>query len=837
MPTPSALPVERLPDVKLAICLEGALRAARSSEVCRKALAGRLSLQVGHYLRVGDKKEAVAEFSCSLLDAATVCDLIRDHDREVGDTATNVYIGPVYKPLKSDVRLIVNGSINREIFDVQVETVEALGLDDYERQMELQTDAVYQANNNSDLTIDQRVDLLGPATFGELSHVQEAPSQAADVQVATTTAEDPLGDTGPYQNNRPTVDLARADPGVCGHFVPTEPTWDKSENPDGPVEEQLLADSEDAPEDTYDPATYSPAQGTEHANGSWYSVVGEVPVPTKTSFAKVSQVKVRPQKKLVVLAPPVASTFVEHYDRWKTCRQCDLGGQRCQIVLCRGTLPCDVLYIGEGPGACLAGDTLIEVAYRDLTKYPNGVPISQLVGKEFQVYSFNTKLGRLALGNARNVRRTGTEMTYRVTYSWWGAARDGKGGREKYFNSIIVTSNHQFLLRSSLTRYREGEDRYTYVGYKSIDEGLTIGDSIQPFYRYSSENYATIGTDHTSIVFEHILLAAHKFGVELKGQEMQVHHKNKNKWDNSFENLDLLSLEEHARLHGFEDNPMSNPLVRETHRQAVQSEEYREKLSKKMKEVLSDPAAYEKRLREIDSYKHKIAETVKKNYDNPEIYYKFLRGRKYRGGTRMSEERKRELWYKKFPSIVYPEDDLFRENHEICDIEPYGIIDVYDMEVEEHSNFAAHGIFVHNSEDTMGIPFVGPAGILLDAIDASAFQKHGTLRRAFTNLVACFPRAAKEAGINEPDGVEIEACAERLRELVYLAQPKLVVFVGALAAKWFPKCAPNYDGQTVQITHPAAILRTPSLGQELAARRAASVVTTAVKRLLETLDA
>lgn len=44
-------------------------------------------------------------------------------------------------------------------------------------------------------------------------------------------------------------------------------------------------------------------------------------------------------------------TWEQHVERWKDCRKCPLCDQRYQICLARGTVPCDVLFIGEAPGA------------------------------------------------------------------------------------------------------------------------------------------------------------------------------------------------------------------------------------------------------------------------------------------------------------------------------------------------------------------------------------------------------------------------------------------------------------------------------------------------------
>lgn len=45
------------------------------------------------------------------------------------------------------------------------------------------------------------------------------------------------------------------------------------------------------------------------------------------------------------------STWTDHVERWRDCRLCTLCDQRSNIVLARGDIPCDVLFIGEAPGA------------------------------------------------------------------------------------------------------------------------------------------------------------------------------------------------------------------------------------------------------------------------------------------------------------------------------------------------------------------------------------------------------------------------------------------------------------------------------------------------------
>ena len=115
-------------------------------------------------------------------------------------------------------------------------------------------------------------------------------------------------------------------------------------------------------------------------------------------------------------------------------------------------------------------------------------------------------------------------------------------------------------------------------------------------------------------------------------------------------------------------------------------------------------------------------------------------------------------------------------------------------------------------EDLQGIPFVGPAGKLLDdmlsIIDLSRHQNC-----YIANIVKCRPPRNRD-----PLETEQEACIHYLRNQVALIQPKIIVCLGRIAAKRLIN--PNYritreHGAWVQkngiwmtaIYHPSALLR------------------------------
>lgn len=46
----------------------------------------------------------------------------------------------------------------------------------------------------------------------------------------------------------------------------------------------------------------------------------------------------------------MASAYAVHAAMWKDCKRCGLCERRQRVVLYRGTVPCDILFVGEAPG-------------------------------------------------------------------------------------------------------------------------------------------------------------------------------------------------------------------------------------------------------------------------------------------------------------------------------------------------------------------------------------------------------------------------------------------------------------------------------------------------------
>lgn len=114
-------------------------------------------------------------------------------------------------------------------------------------------------------------------------------------------------------------------------------------------------------------------------------------------------------------------------------------------------------------------------------------------------------------------------------------------------------------------------------------------------------------------------------------------------------------------------------------------------------------------------------------------------------------------------------------------------------------------------EDKQGIPFVGPAGKLLDSmlemIDLDRSKVY------IANMVKCRPPKNRD-----PQENELAACRLWLERQIYLVDPKIIVCLGRISAKalineefritvqhgqWF-----DVNGRRVMATfHPSALLR------------------------------
>ena len=138
-----------------------------------------------------------------------------------------------------------------------------------------------------------------------------------------------------------------------------------------------------------------------------------------------------------------------------------------------------------------------------------------------------------------------------------------------------------------------------------------------------------------------------------------------------------------------------------------------------------------------------------------------------------------------------------------------------------------------DSEDVLGKPFKGPAGKLLDDIISNSLSEE--TRVGITNAVGCIPYDEEGQKLPRPPKFAIEECLPRLKQIVAIANPRLIVSVGETATKalWFVYRNPL----VVPIIHPAALLRMNTAQFGLEVQRAVIVIRDGWRKVQESKNA
>ena len=248
-------------------------------------------------------------------------------------------------------------------------------------------------------------------------------------------------------------------------------------------------------------------------------------------FFNTSQVRVKKVKKVKLKASSNAELKIPIKDQYhqqleeaysRQCGACTIPEQTTNInpkIPPSGSDNPDIYILGEAPG-CISGDSLIDVCYRDKTKYPDGISIKSLVGrKDFFVYSLDVEKNKLVLGNVKRVWKTGRKKVYEVTYEWWCNRPDKL---VKFYNSLVVTKSHPFLLRGDRIKSSYTGNKNFSGKYLSIKDGLRVGHSLEPFYRNTSDymqGYSSIRLGSKKSVNEGRFLLECKVGMRLGKKE------------------------------------------------------------------------------------------------------------------------------------------------------------------------------------------------------------------------------------------------------------------------------------------------------------------------------
>lgn len=398
-------------------------------------------------------------------------------------------------------------------------------------------------------------------------------------------------------------------------------------------------------------------------------------------------------------------------------------------------------------GLCVAEGTLIDTP-RDLSVYPNGVPIEELAGKSgFYVYSFDHEQKKITLSEVEKVWRTGEKEVWRLRYGWYSGQR-----KERYVeDELLATPEHLIMLHNG--------------SYKPL-KALKIGESLKAFNTsYSTDGYRQIGLGTGKTVSEHRYLLEFALGRKLAANEV-AHHVDHNFLNNNFDNLAPEDYRAHAanhrRLEWQKKTAEERRAWSEKHRARMRSG-VAQRMSRKFWDNLSDA--------ELSAYKELKRQEHFKQSDEIKVYHRqrarewftllpldeqqrrreFFRKESRERWNNLSDAEK-ETWNESFklernPRFKSEIDETkvrqalieaggrigktceilqvdwrtfdrrlkmygitreeirerYIDNHKVVSIEPTGVtVPVYDMKVKRTHNFVANGIVVHNSGATPG---------------------------------------------------------------------------------------------------------------------------------------
>lgn len=375
---------------------------------------------------------------------------------------------------------------------------------------------------------------------------------------------------------------------------------------------------------------------------------------------------------------------------------------------------------------CLHGDTKIAIpgGYKSLKELADEYSLDE----QFVVYSYDHHKQQIVPSFGKQARKTRTDHAWKVIF---------ENGQE-----IIGTSNHRLMMRDGT--------------YRRIDK-LNVGDSLMPFYRkdlFGTKNdqgdgYRWIYTKHNDPgrrpgwIAEHTLIAEWVSGCQVQKDEV-VHHKNFIKHDNNPDNLQIMKKSEHNQYHA--------KILHEQRKQTGWWENFKEEHSKWMKEnnpaerkditfgvILSlcdqfgfnqkkicsllktDPNTIKRRLRRkgFSSFES-FAKTYDSDWKNHGQDNCGLKNPKYdhslsyqdvcnafsHGMSSNELASCLDTTYTKIRNRIaqegfktFTEWTQSFENHKVAKIEYYGIIDLYDLTVDEYKNFATDSVISHNTPE------------------------------------------------------------------------------------------------------------------------------------------
>jgi ribonucleotide reductase alpha subunit len=325
---------------------------------------------------------------------------------------------------------------------------------------------------------------------------------------------------------------------------------------------------------------------------------------------------------------------------------------------------------------CIIGSTLIAVA-----DGRNAVSIEQLAleGKDVPVYSTDVATGQVQIKFGRNPRKTGIKSEV-----WKLTLDDG--------SVLIATPNHKVLSKD-----------LSYVELKD----LSVGMPVYPFYSFDSNGYRQVSNSGAAMVGgarrnrrQYRLI--HEFNYPghqyVDPKEFAIHHKDFDSLNDRYDNLQILTHEEHQTLHSEKMMGKLNPYHR-------MDDEWKHNFAshpgnKNSKWINVSNEELIERGKKLFLKYGKLTEKIWHDYAKENGLPVFL-GNKARFG--------------KFPNFR----NQVASNHKVVSVEFYGYEDVYNITVDDNHNYHV----ITSSEDdrhitSSGLCVKNCGEIVLPAYDA-----------------------------------------------------------------------------------------------------------------------
>jgi intein/homing endonuclease len=323
----------------------------------------------------------------------------------------------------------------------------------------------------------------------------------------------------------------------------------------------------------------------------------------------------------------------------------------------------------EVPELCVKGSTLVytldgEIRIDELAKKyrPNEI---------FKIIAYDLVSKKFVVADAHSPRKTKVDVVLEIVFDTG--------------HVLQCTKNHKILSRSG-----EWVEAQT----------LNVGNSVMPMSVWLQNGYVVSRNpeqrckDTKDKFFIHKLIGETKYGKQEKGYAF--HHKDGNKVNNSWDNIEMVTLAEHMSIHKPGDNENSRSNIEWT---------------QKNKEIRSKNIKSGKNKKTSSKWLNKEVDDVRGIYD-----YKWRRRKsniveledmlvEVRASISLAEAAaKLEIdWTTLARRLKRCGYDYHNEvgtkvcNHKVVSIKEMPETDVYDLTTDKYHNFVANSIVVHNS--------------------------------------------------------------------------------------------------------------------------------------------